>query len=228
MANLKIVIIFVSLTCGVSAYLGKNYKYDIQNEYPFEEINDKESEEDTIEKVKEYKENDFNENEVARENIFAKEMNDKSDFDGKVNFKRAFNEHLAIAKYRRRVSNDANEGCSGDTCNRGSILRKGSSLKSHNGFYFLTMQKDGNLVLYCGPHRKVIWQTKTYDVAISDGLVFQSDGNLVLYRFDRKVLWESDTDNTEMDRIVMQDDGNLVGYGKYGKVFFSTKTDGKC
>ena len=90
------------------------------------------------------------------------------------------------------------------------------------------MQQDGNLVLYCGPHNRPIWSTHTHGIAIRSGMVLQTDGNLVLYRYNGRAVWSSGTYRTEVDRFVLQNDGNFVGYGKYGTVFWATHTHGKC
>ncbi len=56
-------------------------------------------------------------------------------------------------------------------------------------------------------------------------LVFQSDGNLVLYYFT-KAIWASHTTNKQAVKLVMQKDGNLVLYKSNGVAVWSTKTAG--
>lgn len=51
-------------------------------------------------------------------------------------------------------------------------------------------------------------------------LVFQTDGNLVLYQSGR-ALWSSGTHGSGATRVVFQEDGNLVIYGKTGPVWSS-------
>lgn len=60
--------------------------------------------------------------------------------------------------------------------------------------------------------------------------VYQSDGNLVLYRnyknYDRRALWASSTDGRVVERCIMQGDGNLVIYGPGNEYVWDTSTDG--
>lgn len=118
--------------------------------------------------------------------------------------------------------------CQGDRCvrgNTGATLKIGQSLWSQNKKYQLAMQGDGNLVIRC--RTRAIWSTNTHNIAIANGLRYQSDGNLVLYRYDRKAVWANPGMN-ESCYLRMQNDGNLVLYGCYGKVHWSSKTNGKC
>jgi hypothetical protein len=57
--------------------------------------------------------------------------------------------------------------------------------------------------------------------------VVQADGNMVVYRRDEKVLWESGK-RGDGSRLVMQDDGNLVQYDDNDQVIWKSNThDGK-
>ncbi len=56
-------------------------------------------------------------------------------------------------------------------------------------------------------------------------LVFQNDGNLVLYKRSGVVLWSSNTNGWAVTRCVMQADGNLVLFNEDGPIWTS-KTDG--
>src|SRR3972149_1145678 len=57
--------------------------------------------------------------------------------------------------------------------------------------------------------------------------VYQSDGNLVLYRnHDGKALWNSGTNGKPAQVCVMQTDGNLVIYGPDGEYIWDTSTSG--
>lgn len=64
----------------------------------------------------------------------------------------------------------------------GSRLYKGQSLYSTNGWYRLSMQTDGNLVI-TDKAGTVTWNSGTYGTA-AHFAAFQSDGNLVLYEAD--------------------------------------------
>lgn len=57
-------------------------------------------------------------------------------------------------------------------------------------------------------------------------LLYQADGNLVLYRAGGGVLWASNTVTNAPGFVAMQGDGNLVIYSNSQKVEFATGTDG--
>jgi len=57
-------------------------------------------------------------------------------------------------------------------------------------------------------------------------LIYQGDGNLVLYRDDGRPLWASQTAGTAVGQAVMQDDGNFVIYDAYGNGMWHTGTSG--
>lgn len=58
-------------------------------------------------------------------------------------------------------------------------------------------------------------------------LVFQSDGNLVLYTHSNSVVWSSGTAGSGAGYAVMQDDGNFVLYRWDGSPVWSSNTWGK-
>ena len=90
---------------------------------------------------------------------------------------------------------------------------KNSGLMSQNGRYFLSIQVDGNLVLYRISDNKVLWATGTNRRGpYLDDLNFlniQGDGNIVVYDYKSRPLWSSDTFVTPAD-LVLRDDGSLV------------------
>ncbi|MER7848813.1 hypothetical protein ABTZ03_33290 [Kitasatospora sp. NPDC096077] len=56
-------------------------------------------------------------------------------------------------------------------------------------------------------------------------LKYQSDGNLVLYRWDGQALWASNTAGQPAFRASMQNDGNFVLYHPDGSPYWATGTD---
>jgi LysM repeat protein len=95
-------------------------------------------------------------------------------------------------------------------------------LTSENGAYKLTLQDDGNLVLYSGD--EAVWSTGTNGKNVVRAEV-QKDGNFVLYTPDDPV-WASQTKGAKDVRLVLQDDRNLVLYGFDGPAWASnTHTD---
>ena len=59
-------------------------------------------------------------------------------------------------------------------------------------------------------------------------LVYQDDGNLVLYRYDLdRAVWASNTYGASVGELVLQSDGNLVLYNRDGRALWATGTDGR-
>jgi Ricin-type beta-trefoil lectin domain len=56
-------------------------------------------------------------------------------------------------------------------------------------------------------------------------LAFQADGNLVLYN-SGKAVWASDTSGKPVSHLAIQDDGNIVIYGTNNQALFATMTFG--
>jgi LysM repeat protein len=110
----------------------------------------------------------------------------------------------------------------GDRLQNGEKLEVGQSLTSQNGAYKLTLQDDGNLVLYSGDES--VWSTGTNGQKVVRAEV-QKDGNFVLYTADDAV-WASQTKGAKDVRLILQDDRNLVLYGFDGSAWSSeTHTD---
>ena len=54
--------------------------------------------------------------------------------------------------------------------------------------------------------------------------IMQADGNLVLYGPDEEYVWDSQTDNNPGSRLIIQDDGNVVIYRPDGTATWVTGT----
>lgn len=100
----------------------------------------------------------------------------------------------------------------------GQSLAPGAAIDSPNKVFRLTLQTDGNLVLYSSYSRSSgtisptpYWSSETKGQAIS-ALVLQDDGNLVLYRKNHTVAWASGTDRRLHTRLTLRDDGVLTLY----------------
>jgi LysM repeat protein len=116
------------------------------------------------------------------------------------------------------------KGCKivGDRLQNGEKLEVGQSLTSLNEAYKLTLQDDGNLVLYSGA--EAVWSTETSGKNVVRAEV-QKDGNFVLYTPDDPV-WASQTKGAKDVRLILQNDRNLVLYGFDGPAWSSgTQTD---
>jgi hypothetical protein len=93
---------------------------------------------------------------------------------------------------------------------RDDTLIPGQSLFSPNGQFFVSLQGDGNLVVY-RQGGNALWASNT----VGKGgvkLIMQADGNLVLYTSGGKPVWASNTGATVESFVRMQDDGNFVVY----------------
>jgi LysM domain len=109
-----------------------------------------------------------------------------------------------------------------DTLTEGQKLEPGQSLSSPNGAYTLTLQDDGNMVLYA--RDQAVWATGTSGQHVVRAEV-QTDGNFVLYTPDKPV-WHTNTKGKKDVRLVLQDDRNLVLYSDGGAAWSSkTNTD---
>lgn len=97
-------------------------------------------------------------------------------------------------------------------------------LTSPNGKYVVTMQHDGNLVVYATePDGQAIWSSKTNGKGVGPyRCTMQDDGNLVLKDSRKSEHWASGTWGNGASEARMQDDGNFVIYAK-GKATWSSK-----
>ncbi len=98
----------------------------------------------------------------------------------------------------------------------GRTLSNGQWMYSYNTLYALTLQPDGNLVLYqrdaAGTIGPALWNTGTWNAGPNTRLVMQGDGNLVLYQ-GTTPLWSTLTGTTgPATWLIVQDDSNLVLY----------------
>lgn len=96
----------------------------------------------------------------------------------------------------------------------GAQLAAGDSLRSSDGRYVLSMQRDGNLVLY-GPDGRALFDTRSRGAANGEVFAMGSDGNAVLWgpdgRGGGRPVWSTGT-NRPGASLKMQNDGNLVVY----------------
>jgi hypothetical protein len=102
----------------------------------------------------------------------------------------------------------------------GHGLAAGESVTSCDGRFQLTLQGDGNAVLYASG--MALWATGT-DCQYGRSFAMQSDGNLVVYSNTGKALWSSGTYGHPGASLAVQNDGNVVIYDA-GKALWASGT----
>ncbi len=102
----------------------------------------------------------------------------------------------------------------------GHGLSAGEEVVSCDGRFHLTLQGDGNAVLYAAG--MALWATGT-DCQYGRSFAMQSDGNLVVYANTGAPLWASGTNGHPGASLAVQDDGNVVIYDA-GKAIWASNT----
>ena len=107
----------------------------------------------------------------------------------------------------------------------GTRLDSEESFTTANGNVRLSMQKDGNLVVYVDD--EAVWATDTTFWGLrfgptGDHAVWQENGNLVLYASDGREAWSSGTAGNEGARLELGDDGRLTIYDKSDKKIWAS------
>lgn len=91
--------------------------------------------------------------------------------------------------YQARFQKDSNFVLYKHISNSKKVLWASDTWKK--GGSYLTMQKDGNLVIYI-KHAKPIWATNTNGKG-GTYIIMQNDGNLVMYKQGKKPVWATGT-----------------------------------
>jgi exopolysaccharide biosynthesis protein len=104
----------------------------------------------------------------------------------------------------------------------GTILHSGDWRVSTNNRYKLTMQADGNLVLYRTVDNTAVWNASTFGAG--NYAYMQTDGNLVVYNSAGTYIWTTWTGQNPGAFLDLQDDGNLVVYSPTGTALWNTQT----
>ncbi|MFB9276572.1 hypothetical protein [Cohnella cellulosilytica] len=108
-----------------------------------------------------------------------------------------------------------------DTLTSGKMLQDGEFLASPSGTYCLTMQTDGNLVLYSGSNPAsntgVVWQSGVTGTIGNYFAMMQTDGNLVVYQGtgpsnNLGYVWSSGTNGPTSAHLILKDDGKIYIY----------------
>jgi hypothetical protein len=109
------------------------------------------------------------------------------------------------------------------TITGGTVMSAGWQTYSPNAAFRLTMQTDGNFVLYRQTDGAALWHTNTWGRPGAYAK-FQTDGNLVVYSNPNNALWHSVTWDSPGATLRLQDDGNLVIYRSNGSARWFTDT----
>ncbi|MES2161672.1 MAG: M4 family metallopeptidase [Pseudomonadota bacterium] len=93
----------------------------------------------------------------------------------------------------------------------GREMSKGDTISACNGLSYLTMQSDGNLVLYKASPLTPLWNSNSYLNNANAYAAMQADGNLVVYKYStRTPMWSSNTYGSPGATAAIQNDGNMV------------------
>ena len=115
-----------------------------------------------------------------------------------------------------------------DYINYNECLATGQKIVSPNKCFVLTLQYDGNLVLYRFSDGKAKWSTNTQGTGTFKACM-QEDGNFVTYAPKGRYTWPSNTVGNNKASLKLQDDGNLVMYAFNSKnAVWSTNTQMSC
>jgi hypothetical protein len=87
----------------------------------------------------------------------------------------------------------------------GGELAQGGFMTSQDGRFTLSLQTDGNLVLYFGT--EALWGSGTTNGVTAR---MQPDGNLAVFDRNDTALWDSGTNNNPGAWLAVQTDGNMV------------------
>jgi|GEM_PF-1903021 len=100
------------------------------------------------------------------------------------------------------------------------VLLPGDRVYSERGKFYLTLQHDGNIVLY-GKEGNPVWASNTAGVPAKQ-LVMQEDGNWVLYGDNYQAFWATNTYDNGDDTYVKVDDAGFLALKKEDKVLWKS------
>lgn len=100
-------------------------------------------------------------------------------------------------------------------------MNVGEYLISDGGNNILTLQEDGNLVLYRSG--SVVWHSNTW-LNLASYVVMQSDGNLVIYNPFGNAIWYTSTQGNYGAVLKLQQDSNLVIYNNANQAIWNSGT----
>lgn len=114
------------------------------------------------------------------------------------------------------------QGCS--NMKPGEGLKPGQTVVSCDGRFSLSLQLDGNLVLYFGPGA-TLWSSNTAGLDSAQAELTR-DGNLTIFGKLGETLWTSGSGSHAGAQLFVQNDGNLVIYDSNNLPYWYTATYG--
>jgi len=92
------------------------------------------------------------------------------------------------------------------------MVPAGGKLVSEDSAFYLSLQTDGNLVVYRASDKAVMWSSRTWGNDVTGGrFTVQGDGNIVYRNAVGDPIWNSATHGeVGAVELKMQNDGDLV------------------
>ncbi|KAG5666699.1 hypothetical protein PVAND_014714 [Polypedilum vanderplanki] len=133
---------------------------------------------------------------------------------------------IAIQTKNSTIDNrvDGEDFIEGDKLEMYQCLVRGWSLKSASGNCYLSMQLDGNLVIYKTRNLAPLWATHTH-FKYANRAYMEADGNLNVYGNDDYLWWSSKTKRKNGAYVKLQNSGNLEMFTKSDKKVWETKSN---
>lgn len=140
-------------------------------------------------------------NQAALDNLYG--TGDGCSSYGNRNFWRIFNDWFGSTRSNKL---DLRNSLKSNSLNPNTTMQPGDFITSPNGRFVLTMQSDGNLVIYSG--RRAMWSSNTYG-NYGAYAKFQNDGNFVIYSLSDQALWSTATYGLGANILTLKDNGNF-------------------
>ena len=101
-------------------------------------------------------------------------------------------------------------------------------MQSENGESNFTLQDNGDLVITC--KGQGIWRSFTEQLSLEfpinriEGLYFSLGGNVMLYKEDKSLVWQTKTNYTYATELKIENNGNLTLYSQSGSIVWQSDT----
>ena len=101
-------------------------------------------------------------------------------------------------------------------------------MQSENGESNFTLQDNGDLVITC--KGQVIWRSFRGQLSLEfpinriEGLYFSPGGNVMLYKEDKSLAWQTKTNYTYATELKIENNSNLILYSQSGSIVWQSDT----